>query len=930
MGAQNETAGIALAKSGDRWWAWYGVRVTAATDLSQLAEYRHLERGALLRALVDADRAYLAAQLGTDSALELRWTSASDQGLVRVDVLGRLSARSSDEAIQYARRARSRLGAVPSHVTARELTATDELMSVLSPRLLSAGSVAELRKRWIVERRQRPDAPPYYVSTPWLREVPAATWSALIRTLAAAPQETVLTIGLQPVDIPPELRSTISARTAKYRMLAEPGQRQVSGLYSDPVPLSTDPGAVTAGQLFEDAGQRYQDRAFKLRISLASDGPLPASLLTQVREAMSPAESADERGFRSAALAGTALDVVFPTQRADVGEICDNVATLAHHPWGTPQLPPEAMTEVQELQPLGEIVDLREATSVFRFPSAPDGTLDGFPVVRPRDGVRVSQDGAAASHLLLGHQALGGGSRPVTVPLASLSSHALVVGSTGSGKTSSVLNLLEQLWGQHRIPFLVIEPVNADRDDYRWLLERPGFDDLLVLTVGDESLAPFRLNPFEVPSGVRIGSHLASLVACFDAAFGLTGPLPFLYRKALKAMYTRVGISPDEVASHRHVGRWPRLKDLAEVFATLPDIDRYAGQVKSNIQAASRLRTESLLTGSCGRTLDAVSSYPVAELLRRPVVLELAAVGDDDREQALVIALLLNSLTAYYKASRLTSTLAHVTVIEEAHRLLRRPRPTSGEGGEQSGRAAEQFANTLAENRKYGEGLIIVEQVPSKLIEDAHKNTALKVMHHLPASDDREVLAAAMNLSADQLIHAQALENMTAYVTHRGLGGRAGLVDVPNVRGDAARARGVTEDPLPGRDVVRHHFEGFVRSQPGIWEDLAPYLECAGCRFRCQFRGIGEVTAPRSAPSVKSSLSKNGYPTAPTDVERLWADLVHRHRALADTYEEFSELQRDDLAACMFMHATFAAFPGRRMQPMVKRFRATAASTGDA
>jgi hypothetical protein len=516
--------------------------------------------------------------------------------------------------------------------------------------------------------------------------------------------------------------------------------------------------------------------------------------------------------------------------------------------------------------------------------------------------------------------------RPISVSLAALTSHTLVVGSTGSGKTSSVLNLLDQLWGRHRIPFLVIEPVNSDRDDYRWLLERPGFEDMLVLTVGDESLAPLRLNPFEVPAGVRVGTHLASLVACFDAAFGLTGPLPFLYRKALKTMYTRAGISADEVSTARHEGRWPRLRDLADVFAGLPDIDRYAGEVRSNISAASRLRTESLLTGSCGRTLDSPSSYPIEELLRRPVVLELAAVGDDDREQALLIALLLNALTAQYKATRKTSELQHVTVIEEAHRLLRRPRPTAGEGGEQAARAAEQFANTLAENRKYGEGLVIVEQVPGKLIEDALKNTTTKVMHHLPAPDDREAVAATMNLTEDQETYARALDPMTAYVTHRGMAGRSGLVDVVDVRGDAARAARLAESPLPGPEVVRERFEAFLSRHRAVWEDLAAYPECAGCRHRCQFRGIGEVTAGPAADLVRAALNKKNYPSAPEERTRVWVDLVRHQRQLAAGYPEFSAEQQEDLAGCSFMHAAFAAFPGKNVGWIVDRYR-TVAST---
>jgi hypothetical protein len=98
-------------------------------------------------------------------------------------------------------------------------------------------------------------------------------------------------------------------------------------------------------------------------------------------------------------------------------------------------------------------------------------------------------------------------------------------------------------------------------------------------------------------------------------------------------------------------------------------------------------------------------------------------------------------------ASRMKPGLAHVTVIEEAHRLLRRPEP--GAAGA-AGHAVELFAGLLAEIRAYGEGLVIAEQIPARLLPDAIKNTAVKVTHRLPAADDREAVGATMNATPQQ------------------------------------------------------------------------------------------------------------------------------------------------------------------------------------
>ncbi len=68
-----------------------------------------------------------------------------------------------------------------------------------------------------------------------------------------------------------------------------------------------------------------------------------------------------------------------------------------------------------------------------------------------------------------------------------LNKHIFITGVTGSGKTTTCHKLLFDA----DMPFLVIEPAKTE---YRDLM---GVDDILVFTLGDENLAPFRLNPFE-------------------------------------------------------------------------------------------------------------------------------------------------------------------------------------------------------------------------------------------------------------------------------------------------------------------------------------------------------------------------------------------------------------------------------------------------
>src|SRR5689334_16108643 len=125
--------------------------------------------------------------------------------------------------------------------------------------------------------------------------------------------------------------------------------------------------------------------------------------------------------------------------------------------------------------------------------------------------------------------------------------------------------------------------------------------------------------------------------------------------------------------------------------------------------------------------------------------------------------------------------LRHVIVIEEAHRLLRARRE-----GRASAHAVELFAAMLAEIRAYGEGLVIAEQIPAKLVADVVKNTALKVMHRLPAADDRALAGAAMNLDDAQSRQVVSLEPGVAAVFADGMD-RPIRVRVPFGGGERAR-----------------------------------------------------------------------------------------------------------------------------------------------
>lgn len=517
---------------------------------------------------------------------------------------------------------------------------------------------------------------------------------------------------------------------------------------------------------------------------------------------------------------------------------------------------------------------------------------------------------------------------PYRVPLADLTKHALVVGITGSGKTNTVFYLLQQLQRQEPpIPFLVIEPAKREYRALTRLLppDRP----LRVFTVGEEGAhaAPFRLNPFEIRPGVAVQTHINLLKSVFDASFGMWTPLPQILERAIHEVYRDRGWDPVYSTNARaatagggwHLRAQPTLSDLAAKVAELVPELGYEAEIAGNIRTALETRINSLRVGAKGLMLDTPRSVPLELLLQGPTVLELEGVGDDD-ERAFIMGLLLVSLYETYQAigPPASERLVHVTVVEEAHRLLANvPMSDNPEAGNLRGKAVETFVNMLAEVRAYGEGLVIAEQIPGKLSPDVIKNTALKVMHRLVASDDRQAMGGAMNVDAAQFRQVVALGTGVA-VVHGG--GRYGddnpmLVQVPQAKGASQSAAAAAD--------VRRGWEQF-RDRHSLQALYAPYPTCSRL---CSQPDVGRepgvdcmsLRPVAEHPLVAEGLSAlvttlvAGYLGGRRDLApllgALYADLAQTIRGLVP-----GQQARSDQMRCTITHALYRYIERRGAQ----------------
>ncbi|HVB76151.1 MAG TPA: DUF87 domain-containing protein [Ktedonobacteraceae bacterium] len=383
------------------------------------------------------------------------------------------------------------------------------------------------------------------------------------------------------------------------------------------------------------------------------------------------------------------------------------------------------------------------------------------------------------------------------ITLNDLTKHAVVVGVTGSGKTTTILNLLDHAASAH-VPLLVIEPAKTEYRPLRHALA--GKKEVRVYTLGNENVAPFRLNPFEFetddePGSDSLLSHIDFLKAVFNAAFELYPPMPYVLEMALHAVYQDKGwelasgrntrLSDSEWSKRHHFPIFPTLTELYRKVLAVTLRLGYYGEVEQNTIAGLQARIGSLRLGAKGFMLNTPRGIPMETLLSLPTVLELESIGNDD-EKTFLMGLFLARLYEYRRlqAARgmLPPGLQHLLIFEEAHRLLKHTATqVDNEKANPRAQAIETFTNMLSEIRGYGQGVIVAEQIPSKLAPDVLKNTNLKIAHRLVAGDDRQSVGQTMNFTAPQSLYLGTLSPGMAAVYAEGAD-HAYLVRMENYR----------------------------------------------------------------------------------------------------------------------------------------------------
>lgn len=394
----------------------------------------------------------------------------------------------------------------------------------------------------------------------------------------------------------------------------------------------------------------------------------------------------------------------------------------------------------------------------------PRKSVSGFPVIEHADFGKevVSYNGEKATHTINLGNVFNMGSEcinRVELNRNSLSMHTFITGSTGSGKSNTVYELLDQL-DNVGINFLIIEPAKGE---YKNMFGNR--KDVVILGTNPLYSEILRINPFKFPAKVHILEHIDRLIEIFNVCWPMYAAMPAVLKDAVLQAYEVCGWDLVESKNKYLEDLFPTFQDLQTELINVIENSAYSQELKSNYIGALATRVKSLTNGLNGEIF---SSDEVDNniLFDKNVIVDLSRIGALETK-AFIMGILVMRLNEHRMAftKGMNAPLKHVTVLEEAHNILKRTSSEqSQEGSNVAGKSVEMLSNAIAEMRTYGEGFIIADQSPSAVDISAIRNTNTKIIMRLPDETDRRLAGKSAALKDEQLDEITKLPKGVAVV----------------------------------------------------------------------------------------------------------------------------------------------------------------------
>ena len=349
----------------------------------------------------------------------------------------------------------------------------------------------------------------------------------------------------------------------------------------------------------------------------------------------------------------------------------------------------------------------------------------------------------------------------VRINIESLKKHAFVTGTTGSGKSNAMYLMLDSLMKKGK-KILVIEPAKGE---YKNVFGNR--ENVNVYGCDPRVTNLLKINPFEFAQSIDVYEHIDSLVEVFNACWPMYAAMPQVLNHSIIEAYKACGWNMERSLNPN--GIFPTIEDVLDSLKEYINSSEYSPDTKGDYKGSLETRLQSLCDGMVGRMLTGTAILD-EDLFNHNVIIDLSDIGSSETK-SLIMGLLILKLNEFRRSedAEMNRDLHHVTILEEAHNLLKRVSTNQvAESSNVAGMAVEKIANSMAEMRTYGEGFIIVDQSPSMLDLSTIRNTNTKIVMALPEKDDREIAGKSIGLDDKHIEEISRLKTGEAVVYQSG------------------------------------------------------------------------------------------------------------------------------------------------------------------
>lgn len=359
---------------------------------------------------------------------------------------------------------------------------------------------------------------------------------------------------------------------------------------------------------------------------------------------------------------------------------------------------------------------------------------------------------------------------PVELDIERLKEHTFITGSTGSGKSNTVYEIISRLnnmkeshyktsYLDKKIPTLIIEPAKGE---YKNVFGK----EFNVFGTNVNYTEILKINPFQFEDKIHVLEHIDRLIDIFNVCWPMYAAMPAVLKDAIEQAYILSGWDLRTSRTKKSFKIYPCFDDVLFCLKNVINQSDFSQEVKDNYTGALITRVKSLTNGFyrdifCGYE-DEKNNI---KLYEESTIIDLSRIGSPETKAMIMGIIILKLQERRMAQGGINNDVKHITVLEEAHNLLKR---TSMEQCSESsnllGKSVEMISNAIAEMRTYGEGFIIVDQAPGLLDLSVIRNTNTKIIMRLPDFSDRELVGKAAGLDENQIIELSKIPSGVAAV----------------------------------------------------------------------------------------------------------------------------------------------------------------------